>query len=85
MCEYCENEKVIFQENVFSGLSWVWCGPEFKIKEAEAMEYTLGVFIDRGYLRFTDLDESDCMDHGQKIKIDYCPFCGIKLKDLKAD
>lgn len=37
------------------------------------------VIIDRGYLRLGYTDDMQCMDHGEKIKIHYCPMCGGKL------
>lgn len=33
------------------------------------------VFIDRGYLRLVG-EDSNCLDHGEKIKINFCPVCG---------
>jgi len=38
-------------------------------------EESLMVYIDRGYLRMTN-DDSACIDHGEKIKINFCPMCG---------
>ena len=82
MCLYCEMVSCLLNEEVISDLSWVWARHEddYKINESEATKYTLGVFIDRGYLRLTDIDEAQCLDHGEKIKINFCPFCGKELK-----
>jgi Zn-finger nucleic acid-binding protein len=66
MCEYCEKEKTMMQRD-YVNLSMI--------------HYTAGVFIDnRGYLRLVDLDDCSCLDHGEYIKINYCPMCGKKLK-----
>lgn len=39
-------------------------------------EETFSVFIDRQHLRMTIDGDSNCMDHGEKIKINFCPVCG---------
>ncbi len=48
---------------------------------SKLLEYShlIGVFIDRGYLLLVDLDDCNCMDHGEKVKINYCPFCGKEV------
>ncbi len=79
MCSYCEEERVILDKDVINPAMLQWCVP---IKDASGLfdhEYVLSLFIDRGYLRLVDLEDSQCLDHGQKIKISYCPFCGDKL------
>jgi hypothetical protein len=53
-------------------------------KDAGAFEYDLGLFIDRGYLRLADLEDCQCMDHEERVKINFCPFCGEELND-RAD
>ena len=37
------------------------------------------VFIDRGYLRLVDTEDSQCLDHGELLEINHCPMCGNKL------
>ena len=78
MCDYCDNDKTIIVKDVVSSGSWGW-GGDTKIKEDEAFKYPLGLFVDRGYLRLVDLDDCNCLDAGEKIKINFCPFCGEKL------
>lgn len=50
------------------------------LREAENDPITLGVFVDRGYLRMVGLHDCNCMDAGQKLKINFCPMCGDKIK-----
>lgn len=79
MCVYCEEENKIMVRHVISDFNWGWGGPDVKITEGEANRYQLGIFIDRGYLRFVDLDDCQCLEHGEKIRINYCMFCGASL------
>ena len=70
-CEYCEEREVLLTKEIpFAGFSNEVIG-----------HFPLGVFIDRGYLRLVDLEDYQCMDHGEKIKINYCPNCGENLKE----
>lgn len=77
MCDFCERARVILDTDVvdLAMLQWTGCTPE----DAHTFEYSLGVFIDRGYLRLVDKDDCDCLDHGARIKISYCPMCGSNL------
>ena len=80
MCDYCEKETVIFQKDILSMAMLQWCFASLKTADdLVTHEYPFGVFIDRGYLRFVDLEDCQCMDHGRKIKINFCPFCGDNL------
>lgn len=81
-CEYCEKDKVMLSQDYIALSCWGWGGPDFKISavEAESDQDTYSLFIDRGYLRLVDRYDSQCLDHGAKIKINFCPICG---KDLK--
>ena len=53
------------------------------IKPYEVSKNLYGLFIDKrdssSYLRFADLDDCNCLESGNKIKINFCPFCGEKL------
>lgn len=81
-CEYCEKEKDIFEIDITDRTSWGW-GGDIKISILEAHEYKHVIFIDRGYIRSVMKDDCQCMDHGEKVKINYCPFCGDKLQGLE--
>ncbi len=35
---------------------------------------------DRGYIRFVDMDDCNCLDHGNYVEISNCPFCGRKFE-----
>lgn len=77
-CKYCNDEHVILDQECISERSWGW-GGNISIKINEAIRYPLGLFIDRGYLRLVDLEDCNCLDSGEKIKINFCPFCGHEL------
>jgi len=68
-------------------MAWGWGGPDYKISitQAEEHEETDSLFIDRGYMRLVDLYDSQCLDHGAKIKINFCPMCGGKLCKLNQE
>lgn len=79
MCEYCEDEKNMMQIEYVNLAMIQWCG-ETKAKDLHILEDTAGVFIDnRGYLRLVNLNDCSCIEHGEHIKITYCPMCGKKL------
>jgi hypothetical protein len=86
-CEYCQNNKTIFGMERISPSSWGWGCNDTKInlKEAEDNMDRFEVFIDRGFLRFVEASDSDCLDHGDKIEISYCPMCGRKLSRSGAE
>ncbi len=80
MCEYCENEKDLIRETeLISRQSWGWGDVECSLDGV--IEYELSLFIDRGYLRLVDPDDCQCIEGGQKIKVNYCPMCGDKIKE----
>ena len=79
MCKYCENEKTMMQIKSVSAAMIEWCGIT-KARHARDLEDDYGVFIDRGYLRLVDLDDCECLDHGKKLKINFCPVCGNEMK-----
>jgi len=73
MGDYCENNEVTLKETVNAGA--LLFNEQFS-----GVEITFGVFIDRGYLRLVDVEDSQCLDHGEKVKINYCPICGRKIR-----
>ena len=75
MCEYCEKSKNMLDFVAIDSGMIQWCG-EVKGSDIPNFEYKLGVFIDRGYLRLADVDDCNCVDHGEKIAINFCPMCG---------
>lgn len=70
MCDYCESKKQMLARGV---LSSVW-GNTADCEEIQ-------VVIDRGYLRLGYTDDMNCLDHGEKIKINFCPMCGCKINE----
>lgn len=83
MCEYCKKEHVMLEQNIINRSNWGW-GYDGEIKltldEAEESPVKLAVFIDRGYLRLVNSNDCNCMDSGEKIKINFCPICGNGIK-----
>lgn len=69
-CEYCTKRKIMAKENL-----WIWSS-YFQSAELE----TFGVFIENGYLRFGDVEDTECMDNTENIKINFCPICGLEIK-----
>ena len=79
-CEYCIKEKVLMKRDVINPAMIQWVGG-VKASDVCDFEYELGVFIDsRGYLRLVDVNDRGCLDHGEKVKISFCPFCGQKFE-----
>lgn len=79
MCKYCEEKTRIFDREFMSvPIAWCW-GKDVTISESEIYNNNWGVFIDRGYLRFAMLDDCQCLEHGDKITLSFCPFCGKEL------
>jgi len=71
MCAICEDKQTILSKE------FPWAIYEKVIGETE-----WSVFIDRGYLRLADKEDCNCLDHGEKYKIIFCPICG---RDLTID
>ena len=74
-CDFCKDDgKNIFDFKTLD--SWVLGWNDAPITKENASYSNNAVFIDRGFLRLVDIDDAQCMDHGQKVKIKFCPFCG---------
>lgn len=83
MCEFCENSKTLIQKDeLISPQSFGWGDDESKICLKQTVEFSLSVFVDRGYLRLVDPSDCNCLDHDEKIKIKFCPMCGASLNAL---
>ena len=81
MCKYCENCETLTQKDeLISPMSFGWGDDETKINRSQCHEYSLAVFVDRGYLRLVDPEDCNCLDHDSKIRINFCPMCGASLK-----
>ena len=73
MCKYCEEDAFIFEKTLTEA--------KYLFSEQVLYEMTYGVFIDRGYLRFVDKDDCNCIESGLKIKINFCLWCGRRLEE----
>jgi hypothetical protein len=67
-CKYCDDMGIMIEKEI----------PDIAMEQFVGYE-KLQVIIDRGYLRLCYIDDCDCLDHDEKIKINYCPMCGKKL------
>jgi hypothetical protein len=75
-CDFCKEEaRNIFDFEMLQDWFGGFCG-DAPITSENAVRENHAIFIDRGYLRLVDIAESQCMDHGEKVKINFCPFCG---------
>lgn len=80
MCKFCENSETLIQKDeIISNMSFGWGDDEIKINRSQCHEYSLAVFIDRGYLRLIDPTDCNCLDRDTKTKISFCPMCGTSL------
>lgn len=70
MCTFCENKETLISRY------FPWAIYEKVVDETE-----WSIFIDRGYLRLADKEDCNCLDHGEKIKIIFCPICGRDLTE----
>lgn len=68
MCDFCSKDNVLMRKNV---PCVIWG------KVVEEDDEILVVYDDRGYLRL-GYDDFNCLDHGEKFKINFCPMCGGK-------
>lgn len=82
-CKYCSKEDVILRKDVPSvPIDW---SPDGIIRQKDVEEREVGILIDERigsyFLRLVYLDDCNCIDHGEKIEINYCPFCGKNLHE----
>lgn len=69
-CIYCNSGERLVEKEV-----------PYTIWGYEAGTEVLMVAIDRGYLRLVSDDDMQCLDHGEKIAVNYCPECGRQLRE----
>ena len=70
-CLFCKTEKPLLRKDV----------PCVMFGEIVKPDDTLLVIVDnRGYLRLVDSEDYQCLDHGEKIAIKFCPVCGECLE-----
>lgn len=81
MCTWCDDSNRLLFSECLNPLSCAWgWDSSIKIARDEVDTYSMGVILDkRGYLRLVNLDDCECLDAGQKVKIKFCPFCGEKI------
>ena len=79
VCECCNNSKILLTKEVANtGILYWGIGKPITKEALEACDMEVGVLVDRGYLRLCTEDDS-CLDHGEKIAINFCPMCGDSL------
>jgi hypothetical protein len=75
-CAFCVNEKTLieFKELCFVG----WASVNSDLKKGDVDYEKQVIFVDsRGYLVKGNPDNCQCLDHVEKVKIKYCPMCGM--------
>jgi len=77
MCDYCSNNTYLIKTKIIDDAFIGWNN---EIKLTDLNYKTIAIMFDtRGYLRLVDKEDHDCLVHGEKFKINYCPICGKKL------
>ena len=79
MCDFCSNDNFLMKKKVLND-SMVGWDKDMKATELWYMEIAV-MLDDRGYIRLVNPDDCQCLDHGQKIEINYCPMCGKKYRE----
>lgn len=69
MCDFCEANKFLLTKEVPDVVFGKYID-----------DLILAIIVDRGYLRLVNTDDYECIDHGEKIKINFCPMCGMNIK-----
>ena len=78
-CQYCDDSRHFLLTDEF--IKNIGFASEVKREDLHIFQDDYFVIIDRGYLRLCTTD-SDCLDHGEKIQISFCPICGRKLREI---
>lgn len=82
MCKYCTDgyTTLIDSTKIESNICG-WDSGRMTTDELEDVDNSVVFEIrnEHGYIRLGDRSDMGCLDHGDKVKIDYCPFCGRKL------
>ena len=86
MCKYCtDGYTTLIDSTKISNMIWFFSSREAKITNDDIDEVDNSVVFEirngSGYIRLGDRGDMGCLDHGGKIKIDYCMFCGRKLSE----
>lgn len=81
-CSNCKDGEFLIEKDVDNNNILQWSiGSELTVEMLNNTEQKLIIHIDRGYLRISDPEDNQCLDHGEKIKINYCPICGDNIKE----
>ncbi len=75
-CKYCNNSSRFLLTDEF--IKSIGFAINITQENLHIFQEDYFVSIDQGYLRLNTNDDS-CLDHGEKIKINFCPMCGTKL------
>ena len=86
-CEYCKVDKL----NLLIESDKIWNTIYFFIGEGKPLQeddvdtvdnsVVLEIRNGQGSLRLGERDDMQCIDHSDKVEINYCPMCGRNLKD----
>ena len=78
----CEHDKILVTKEIYNESLMCMSHDEkvSKILNDGTYKETIAIVLDdRGYLRLCSVDDMQCLDHGEKYKINFCPICGDKL------
>jgi len=86
-CKYCDDSGYFLLNNSFIDCTIFSMIGEESITGNEALKHeeTYSVHVDRAYLRLTRDGDDQCLDNGEKIKINFCPVCGEWLTNPELE
>jgi len=78
--------KIIKEDNKMCDCDKVLIEEEFDVikdyfgNKVEDTKEICVMYDNRGYIRLGDPSDMNCLDHGEKFKVNFCPICGEKVE-----
>jgi hypothetical protein len=84
MCDYCDKDKlnILIESEKINGNLIGWNKEMLATELLDLIDdnsVVLEIRNGQGYIRLGNRMDMQCIDHEEKIKINYCPICGRKL------
>jgi len=81
MCRYCGGKLVeLIEADKLDESLFEWSGEAtIRIYDRENNSVMFEVRNGVGYIRLGDREDMNCIESGDKIKVNFCPMCGVKL------
>jgi len=81
MCECCRGELTeLIKSDKVDELQFGWDSvASININNRQDNSVMMEVRGNCGYIRLGDREDMQCLDHGEYIKVNYCPICGSKI------